>query len=121
MKTRFLTNKYLLLQLINYKTRFLGENYVTISELNRFNNYLQNEFNNKNLNVVISNELNNEDFLIYNGIIESKNSINLDFLPTDILNIISDNNLITNFLIELEKEKIVKLEEVKTLSKQYKL
>ena len=55
MKTRFLTNKYLLLQLINYKIRVLDENYVTISELNRFNNYLQNEFNNKNLDVVIYN------------------------------------------------------------------
>lgn len=109
MKTFFLSKEYVLLALIESKNQIFHENFATISELNQFEYFLQRKFNNQNLDVVItSNNLSSEDFNVTGDVIMKSNtcSFNLYFLPIEILNILDDIDLITNFFINLENEKI---------------
>ena len=46
METIFIGEEYVALSLIKIKNQFLGENFITISELNQFEHFLQQEFNN---------------------------------------------------------------------------
>lgn len=118
METIFIEEEYVALSLIKIKNQFLGENFITISELNQFEHFLQQEFNNNFLNVLItSNGLNNEDFTIMGEVIMISNtcSLNIDLLPITVLKILYNSDLIINFLQQLENEKIEKLEIKKKL------
>ena len=118
MKTIFIGEEYVALSLIKIKNQFLGENFITISELNQFEHFLQQEFNNNFLNILItSNGLNNEDFTIMGEVIMISNtcSLNIDLLPITVLKILYNSDLIINFLQQLENEKIEKLEIKKKL------
>ncbi len=118
METIFIGEEYVALSLIKIKNQFLGENFITISELNQFEHFLQQEFNNNFLNVLItSNGLNNEDFTIMGEVIMISNtcSLNIDLLPITVLKILYNSDLIINFLQQLENEKIEKLEIKKKL------
>ncbi len=63
MKTFFLGKEYVALSLIKAKDQFFRERFITISELNQFDHFLQQEFNNRNIDIIItSNTLSSEDF-----------------------------------------------------------
>ena len=118
MKTIFIGEEYVALSLIKIKNQFLDENFITISELNQFEHFLQQEFNNNFLNVLItSNGLNDEDFTIMGEVIMISNtcSLNIDLLPITVLKILYNSDLIINFLQQLENEKKEKLEIKKKL------
>ena len=124
METIFLLKEYAALSLIKSKNYFFCENFITISELNQFVHFLQQEFNNRNLNVVItSNTLSIDDFTVMGEVIMVSNNccFNLDLLPIDVSKILYDSNLIGNFLQHLENEKLETLEiKKKVVPKLYK-
>ena len=118
MKVRFLSREYLALNLIAAKSKIFYESFITISELNQFQEYLQQELNSRNLNIIITNDILSKDNFNTLGEVIKKSSnyfLRLDLLQSDILSIISDTNIITNFLIGLEQNKIETLQKVKTL------
>lgn len=116
MKTFFLGNEYVALLLIRAKEQFLQESFITTSELNQFDYFLQQEFNNRNLNIVItSNTLSSEDFNTMGEAIMASNTccFDLDLLPLNVLTVLYDSNLIADFLIQLENKKLEMLERKK--------
>lgn len=113
MQTRFLGKEYLVLALIKWKNHFFQENFITSSELSRFEQFLQQEFNNLNLNVIIASaSLSAIDFETIGDIIMLSDTCgcNLDLLPMDISTILYDSNMMSNFFQVLEKEKLEKIE-----------
>lgn len=116
MSTIFLGKEYIALSLIKAKDQFFHEHFITISELNQFDHFLQQEFNNRDLNIVItSNTLSSEDFKIMGEIIMPSNTccFNLDMLPINVLTVLYDSNLIVDFLTQLENKKLETLERKK--------
>ena len=124
MKTFFLGKEYVALALINAKDQFFRERFITISELNQFDHFLQQEFNNRDLDIVItSNTLSSEDFNIMGEVIMTSNAccFNLGLLPINVLTVLYDSNLIVDFLTQLENEKLETLERKKeVVPKLYK-
>lgn len=123
MQTIFLTEGYVLLVLIESKNQIFHENFATISELHQFEHFLQQEFNKRDLNVVItSNTLSIEDFNVIGDIVMKSNtcSYNLYYLPMNILTMLLDTKLITDFLIDLENEKIEKLKGMQNTNQKVK-
>jgi len=113
MKTFFLGKEYVALLLIRAKEQFLEESFITISELNQFDYFLQQEFNNRNLDIVItSNTLSSEDFNTMGEAIMTSNTccFDLNLLPLNVLTVLYDANLIADFLIQLENKKLEMLE-----------
>lgn len=109
MRTFFLGKEFVALSLIKAKNKIFHENFITMSELDQFEHFLQKEFNNRDLDIVItSNTLSTEGFNIIEGVImESDTScFDLNFLPMNVLSILYDTKLIAGFLVQLEKEKI---------------
>ena len=108
-----LSKKYLATALIRGKYKIFNENFITISELNQFDHFMQKEFNNRNLGIVItSDSLNKEDFIIIDGIVipSEKCCYDVNRLPYEILNILTDDNLIAKFFMELEQKRIKVIE-----------
>lgn len=124
MKTFFLGKEYVALSLIKAKDQFFRERFITISELNQFDHFLQQEFNNRNLDIIItSNTLSSEDFNIMGEVIMTSNTccFNLDLLPINVLTVLYDSNLIVDFLTQLENEKLKILErKIEVVPKLYK-
>lgn len=117
MKTSFLQKEYLTLALIKAKNDFFHENFVTTAELNQFIRFIQQHFINQKLDIVVtSNNLSKEDFNIVGDIIKLSDNCayNLDRIPTNIASIITNQNLIAEFFISLEREKLNKLENIQT-------
>ena len=115
MKTRFIGREYVALSLLSAKKEILNENFITTFELNKFCNFLHQEFDNRYLNVVItSNKIDNQSFIVNEEFIKkTENCIyTLDTLPSDILNVLSNTVLIANFLIDIEQQKIKNLEKI---------
>ena len=115
MNSPFLSKDYVALALIKAKYNIFNENFATISELNQFQNFMQQEFNKRDLGIAIAYEVSREDFNIRSGIItiSDRCCCDLDTLPTDILNILNDKSLIIEFFISLENKKIETLENIK--------
>lgn len=124
MKTFFLGKEYVALSLIKAKDQFFRERFITISELNQFDHFLQQEFNNRNIDIIItSNTLSSEDFNIMGEVIMTSNTccFNLDLLPINVLTVLYDSNLIVDFLTQLENEKLKILErKIEVVPKLYK-
>lgn len=124
MNTRFLSKEYIAVALISSKNKIFHENFITMSELNQFEQFLQKEFDNNNLNIVITSDLlDSKSFNMSDGVItmSSNCSFNMHLLPIEILNILSDTNLIIDFFMKLEQEKIENLKKIRTAtSKLYK-
>lgn len=113
MKTFFLGKEYVALALIEAKNKIFHESFITISELEQFSYFLQQEFNKRELDIVItSNTPNIEDFNIIGEVIMVSNNcgFNLGILPMNVLSILYDTNLIADFFIQVEKEKLEILE-----------
>lgn len=108
-----LLKDYLALTLIKAKYEFFKEDFITLEELDQFDNFMQQEFNKQNLNIVISSSsLSSEDFNIINGVIVTTDECYFDLkrLPLSISTILNNKNLIAKFLINLYSEKIRTLE-----------
>ena len=99
---------YLAAALIKGKYEMLNENFITVFELSQFRRFMQKEFNNRNLNIVINNDLDRYNFNIINGVIMLANEdcFNINILSFEILSVLTDSDLIMQFLIEIEKEKL---------------
>lgn len=115
MLSPFLSKEYVAIALIKTKYEIFNEAFITLSELNQFNQFVQQELNNQDLGIVItSNDLSRENFNITNGIVMPAESCwcNLDRLPANIYSILNDKNLVSNFLMKLEIEKLKTLKNV---------
>ena len=113
---RIIDNDFILLALINYKKETFDEKYTSLIELNKFTQYIQDEFNKRDLNVVIKTSGINEDcFRIIEMVLTKREDcyIDLDILPTDILNILTNKEIMSNFFLELENDKLLKIKKQK--------
>lgn len=105
--TQFLRKEWIAVALSNAKNEILGEDVVTISELQQFSQFLQKYFNNEKLDIVIPFGLPDSDgFKVNNGIIVVPKSWNLSVLPDEIQKILFDSDLFIDFFIELENKKL---------------
>ncbi|MCI8778758.1 MAG: hypothetical protein HFI87_06385 [Bacilli bacterium] len=105
--TQFLRKEWIAVALSNAKNEILGEDVVTISELQQFSQFLQKYFNNEKLDIVIPFGLPDSDgFKVNNGIIVVPKSWNLSVLPDEIQKILFDSDLLIDFFIELENKKL---------------
>lgn len=113
---KYICRDYVALALIIAKRQVLYENFITIEELNEFERYLQNIFNEKGLNIlVLFNTLNKNDFIIYNDVILKSDdcSINFSDAPIELISIFYDTNLFIDFYIRFEENKLANLNELK--------
>ena len=110
---------YVALALINYKKQTFDEEFISFAELNQFGQFMQNEFNNRNLDVAIKSlsNFNLKSFNIIGMIIKNKDDSNLTLnsLSMDILEVLTDNNLISNFFLKIEEDRINKIKKQKQL------
>ena len=113
---KYISRDYVAPALIMAKRQVLYENYITIEELNEFERYLQNIFNEKGLNIlVLFNTLNRNDFIVYNDVILKSDdcSINFTDAPIELISILYDTNLFIDFYIRFEENKLANLNELK--------
>lgn len=117
--TQFLRNEWVALALLNAKKEILGEDVVTISELQQFSQFLQKYFNNEKLDIVIPFGLpDSNGFKVDNGIIIIPKSWNLLMLPDDFQKPLFDSSLFINFFTELENKRLEKLQNAKGKTKK---
>ena len=113
---KYISRDYVALALIMAKRQFLYENFITFEELNEFERYLQNIFNEKGLNIlVLFNTLNKNDFIVCNDVIIKSDdcSINFSDVPIELISIFYDTNLFIDFYIRFEENKLANLNELK--------
>lgn len=116
MESSFLSIGYLAMVLVEKKSQIFGENFITISELNQFRYFMQKEFNNRDLGIaIVANNL-NLDFNIFGGVVmpSERCCYNVDYVRNDILNILTDDNLILQFFTEIENRKLKTLENLQS-------
>ncbi len=116
LKTFFLSSEYIALALIRSKNQFFYESFITISELYQFEHFLQQAFNDRGLNIVItSNSLSSSGFNMIGEIIMKSNTCGFDLnsLPLDILVVLYDSILIADFWLQFEQEKLEALEKIR--------
>ena len=113
---KYISRDYVALALIMAKRQVLYENFITIEELNEFERYLQNIFNEKGLNIlVLFNTLNKNDFIVCNDVILKSDdcSINFSDAPIELISIFYDTNLFIDFYIRFEENILSNLHELK--------
>lgn len=113
---KYISRDYVALALIMAKRQVLYENFITFEELNEFERYLQNTFNEKGLNVlVLFNTLNKNDFIVCNDVILKSDdcSINFSDAPIELISIFYDTNLFIDFYIKFEENRLTNLNELK--------
>lgn len=115
----YLDIDYVAIRLISIKKALVNENFITTSELNEFTQFLQKEYNKRKLNIIVKalDSISNENFDIYGDVIQVSYDcvLDLDRLPQDILNVLYDNDIIVDFLIKTEENKIKKMKNAKQL------
>lgn len=113
MTNPFLSKNYVALALIKAKYEIFNEDFATMSELNRFTLFMQKEFNNRDLGVAIAYDLDREDFDIIKGriiMVSDRCCYNLDTLSTNVLSVLTNPDLISQFFINLENDRIQTVE-----------
>lgn len=121
METIFLENDYVALSLIKSKEKIFHEKFVTFSELGQFEHFLQQEFNNQELDIVItSNGLSSSDFKIVGDVIMPVDncSLNINLVPFRALKVLNDSNLLTDFFEQFENERLEAIEKSKVKNLQ---
>lgn len=108
MSSTFLSKEYVALALIKAKFQIFDESFATTSELSQFILFMQHEFNERELGIVITHELGIEDFNIKGGVITitDRCCFDLDRLPDEILNILTDESLILKFFVKIETRRL---------------
>ncbi len=114
MTSPFLSQEYVALALIKAKFEIFDESFATTSELNQFTTFMQREFNERELGIVIVNKLGIEDFNVKGGIITVTDRCCYDLrrISDEILDILTDKSLTLKFFMRAEKRKLEILEEL---------
>lgn len=104
MSSPFLSKEYVALALIKAKSQIFHESFATTSELNQFTLFLQQQFNERELGVVITHELGITSFNVKGGVVTvtDRCCFDLDRLSDEILNILTDESLILDFFVKME-------------------
>lgn len=107
MSSPILSKEYVALALIKAKFQIFGESFATTSELNQFRLFMQQEFNERQLGVVITHEL-GIAIQVKGGVVTvtDRCGLDLDRLPDKILNILTDESLILNFFAKIETRRL---------------
>ncbi len=114
METNFLRKEWIAVALANAKRVIFREDFVSISELQQFSEFLQCSFNNSNLDIVITHDLpNSEGFIIQNDIVIVPKNWNIYMLPDEVKSVLLNENLFIKFFIDFENEKIERLNAAK--------
>ncbi len=123
MKTYFLEKSHIITCLISIKKELLGEEFVTIKELNYISNKIQKRFNQESIPVIIIDTINYNYFNITSNVITNKvsfeeNEYRYKSIPSlAILNILYDKSFILDLLLTLEEEKLNNLKSQKQQAK----
>lgn len=115
MSAEFISLNYIALSLIEAKYEFFREGFITRQELHRFRNYIQRFFIEKGVGfIIVDNELTQESFVLANGVIKvtERCCYDLNQLPSNIEKVLRDTNLILQFFIQLESEKLEILNQI---------
>ncbi len=114
MGTQFLRKEWIAVALASAKEEILGENFISVSELQRFSQFLQQKFNEEKIDAVVTSGLpDSQGFEIRNGIISVSRSWDIYMLSSDMQSILLDKQLFIDFFIALETEKINMLQNYK--------
>ncbi len=110
-----LPNEYVALALIKAKFQIFNENFATTSELNQFRLFMKQEFNKRKLGIEITHEL-GIYFNVKGDVVTVTDSccLDLDRLPNEILDILTNESLILEFFVKVETRR---LEILKSFSK----
>lgn len=117
MSTEFISLNYIALALVEAKYEFFREEFITSQELNRFRSYIQRFFIENGFGfAIVGNELTREDFIVANGVIKvtERCCYDLKDLVTKAENVLRDTNLILQFFVQLETEKLETLRQIQT-------
>lgn len=114
MESITLKKGYIAIALIKFKYEIFNENFITISELKKFIEFIQEEINKRNLCITITNDnLNENSFKLVGDIITIENPkccFNLFELPGEAYDLLTNKILVIEFLKNLENEKLEALE-----------
>lgn len=69
MSIYLMEKSYVIASIFKTKHLHFRENFVTLKECNVISRLLQKEYNNRNINVCITNAIDNDYFKVFNGII----------------------------------------------------
>lgn len=117
--TQFLRSEWIAVALLNAKKEILGEDVITVSELQQFLQFLQRYFNNEKLDIIIPCGLPDSDgFKVGNGIIVVPKHWDLLMLSDEFQQILFDSSLFISFFTEFENRKIERLKNFKGNAKK---
>lgn len=109
--TIFIEKSYIVSSILYFKREFLGNNFVTIEELNYVSSKLEQDMNNHNINAIILDEIDNYYFDISDIIkVNVSNGLSLEnlisryqgYLSLEILSLIWNEKIILNYLYEFK-------------------
>ena len=78
MSIYLMEKSYVIASIFKTKHLHFRENFVTLKECNVISRLLQKEYNNRNINVCITNAIDNDYFKVFNGIIVLNKDKNID-------------------------------------------
>lgn len=114
-KAVFLEKSYIVASILNFKNKYLNEDFVTFQELNYISNQIQKQINEQKLNAVILDNIDSDYFEISNVIIANRSKdISLEsliaryqgYLDLNLLLIIWNDERLFNYLSEFMSIKI---------------
>lgn len=109
--TIFIEKSYIVSSILYFKREFLGNNFVTIEELNYVSSKLEQDMNNHNINAIILDEIDNYYFDISDVIkVNVSNGLSLEnlisryqgYLSLEILSLIWNEKIILNYLYKFK-------------------
>lgn len=109
--TIFIEKSYIVSSILYFKRKFLGNNFVTIEELNYVSSKLEQDMNNHNINAIILDEIDNYYFDISDVIkVNVSNGLSLEnlisryqgYLSLEILSLIWNEKIILNYLYKFK-------------------
>lgn len=109
--TIFIEKSYIVSSILYFKRKFLGNNFVTIEELNYVSSKLEQDMNNHNINAIILDEIDNYYFDISDVIkVNVSNGLSIEnlisryqgYLSLEILSLIWNEKIILNYLYEFK-------------------
>lgn len=120
MNTVFIERTYVVAGIMGCKSKYLhGEEFVTNRELNVITREMQQEFNRRNIRVVITNEIEPDFFIRGNPIkVNESNGSSFDGIEnlcsqipwSKVTEVLTDDKLICQKLLEIKQQQIQELE-----------
>lgn len=123
MKTIFMPKTYVIASLMKIKKKYFNESFVTFKELNIISNKIQTEFNEQNINAIITDNIDKEFYKLEEVIV--LNNTSLEEIETasyycssdEVMSILWSENFICKQLIEIKQDEIALLQKVKNTIK----